>query len=330
MAKGSQIPYNAVMAAVFVFTGENNHALREEKARWVQEFTKKHGEDNMIRLEGKSQTLRSLLDEVSMMPFLAEKRLFVIDGIPKLDKEEVDVLLEQVHPQVIVLFSDPKPDKRLGGVKQLLAKADVKEFAPLKGPKLAEWLTAAALSNGATLDAKARDLLIEFIGEDQELLLGEVQKLALHAGGKPITTEDIELMTIPTDEGVVWKMTDLLSAGRKKDAAAFVKKTLDRGGDAYGLWAILLSFLKNMAAVRLALDSGVASSKEIAEETGVHPFALRSLLPYVQKSKTADINAFLRWAAESDVRLKTGLLRATDEAPEEMRALLDRFVLTCP
>ncbi len=318
------------MAAVFVFTGENHHALKEEKTRWVQEFTRKHGEDNMIRLDGKSQTLRTLLDEVSMMPFLAEKRLFVIDGIPKLDKEEVDVLLEQVHPQVIVLFTDPKPDKRLGGVKQLLSKADVKEFAPLKGSLLAQWVTDAARSNGATLDPKARDLLIEFVGEDQEMLLREVEKLALHAGGKPITKEDVENMTIPTDEGVVWKMTDLLSAGRKKDAAAFVRKTLDRGGDAYGLWAILLSFLKNTAAVRIALDSGIVSSKEIAEETGVHPFALRSLLPYVQKCSASDVNTFVRWAAESDVRLKTGLLRATDEAPEEMRALLDRFVMTCP
>jgi len=326
----AKLLYHARMAAVFVFTGENHHALKEEKARWVQEFTKKHGEDNMIRLDGKSQSLRTLLDEVSMMPFLAEKRLFVIDGIPKLDKEEVEVLLEQIHPQVIVLFTDPKPDKRLGGVKQLLAKAEVKEFAPLKGSMLAQWVSDAARLNNATLDPKARDLLIEFVGEDQEMLLREVEKLALHAGGKPVTKEDVDNMTIPTDEGVVWKMTDLLSAGRKKDAAAFVKKTLDRGGDAYGLWAILLSFLKNTAAVRIALDSGVVSSKEIAEETGVHPFALRSLLPYVQKCKASDINAFVRWAAESDIRLKTGLLRATDEAPEEIRALLDRFVLTCP
>lgn len=320
----------AAMAAVFVFTGENIHALKEERSRWTQEFVKKHGEDNMIRLEGKSQTLRTLLDEVSMMPFLAEKRLFVIDGIPKLDKEEVDVLLEQVHPQVIVLFSDPKPDKRLGGVKQLLAKADVKEFAPLKGPKLSEWVSAFAKANGAVIEPAARDMLIEYVGEDQELLSREVEKLALHAQGKPVTAYDVETMTIPTDEGVVWKMTDLLSAGRKKEAAAFVRKTLDRGGDAYGLWAILLSFLKNAAAARIALDSGVMSSKEIAEETGIHPFALRSLLPYVQKCKTSDLRSFVRWAAESDVRLKTGQLRATDEAPEELRTLLDRFVLTCP
>lgn len=318
------------MAAVFVFTGENHFALREAKTRWIQEFIKKHGEDNLIRLEGKSQTLRTLLDEVSMMPFLAERRLFAIDGFPKLDKEEVDVLLEQIHPQVIVLFSDPKPDKRLGGTKQLLAKAEVKEFAPLKGPKLADWVVSVAKENGATMEAAARDLLIEFVGEDQEMLAREVEKLAIHAGSRPIARDDVELMTIPTDEGVVWKMTDLLTAGRKKEAAAFVRKTLDRGGDAYGLWAILLSFVKNAAAVRLAVDSGVTSSSQIAEETGIHPFALRSLLPYAQKTKTSDVHAFVRWAAESDIALKTGQLRATDEAPEEIRALLDRFVLACP
>jgi len=318
------------MAAAFVFTGENQYALFEEKKRWIQEFVKKHGEDNMIRLEGKSQTLRTLLDEVAMMPFLAERRLFVIDGIPKISKEEVDLLLEQIHPQVIVLFVDPKPDKRLAGVKQLLAKAEAKEFAPMKGPKLAEWVSSVAKAHGAVLEPAARDQLVEFVGEDQELLLHELEKLALFARGKSITKADVERMTIPSDEGVIWKMTDLLGAGKKKEASAFAAKMLERGGDAYGLWAILLSFLKNVASVRVALDGGVSSSKEIAEETGVHPFALRSLLPYVQKTKTSDLRTFLRWATESDIRLKTGQLRATDEAPEEIRALIDRFLLTCP
>lgn len=318
------------MAAAFVFTGENQYALLEEKRRWIQEFVKKHGEDNMVRLEGKSQTLGSLLDEVAMMPFLAERRLFVIDGIPKLSKEEVDALLSQIHPQVIVLFVELKPDKRLAGVKQLLAKADVKEFEAVKGARLSEWLGATAKEQGTSLEPAARDLLLEYVGEDQELLLHEIEKLSLLAHGRAIVKNDVERMTIPSDEGVVWKMTDLLAAGKKKEAAAFASKVLERGGDAYGLWAILLSFLKNTAAVRIALDSGVMSAKEIAEETGVHPFALRSLLPYVQKTKSADVRAFLRWATDADIRLKTGQLRATDEAPEELRALIDRLLLSCP
>lgn len=318
------------MAAPFLFVGENLHALREEKRRWIQEFVKKHGEENMSRLEGKSLTLPLLLDEVAMMPFLAERRLFVIEGIPKFSKEEVDALLAQIHPQVIVLFADPKPDKRLAGTKQLLATCEVKEFPPLKGAKLAEWLMSAAKREGAQLDAGARDLLLEFIGEDQESLQTEVEKLAMFAAGRTVTRADIERMTIPSDEGIVWKMTDLLSAGKKKDAALFVRRMLDRGGDAYGLWAILLSFLKNVVSVRIAIESHVTSSQEIAEETGVHPFALRSLQPYAQRAKIGELHSFLRWAVESDIRLKTGQYRASDEAPEEIQALIDRFVMSCP
>lgn len=318
------------MAAPFFFTGENLHALREEKRRWIQEFVKKHGDENMSRLEGKNMTLGSLLDEVSMMPFLAERRLFVIEGVPKLSKEEVDALLAQIHPQVIVLFSDTKPDKRLAGTKQLLAKCEVKEFEPLKGARLADWVTDAAKKEGAQIEREARDALLEFLGEDQEALQTEIEKLAMFANGRSVTKADVERMTIPSDEGVVWKMTDLLSAGRKKDAAAFTRKMLERGGDAYGLWAILLSFLKNIVSVRMALDAGVVSSKEIAEETGVHPFALRSLQSYAQKIRRQELASFLRWAVESDIRLKTGQYRATDESPEELQALIDRFILTCP
>ncbi len=318
------------MAAVFVFTGENRYALQEAKTRWIQEFVKKHGSDNLLRLEGKPLTLRSLLDEVAVMPFLSERRLFIIDGIPKLSKEDVDVLLEQVHPQVIVVFADPKPDKRLTGVKQLLAKVEVKEYPPLKGPKLSQWIAEQSKTMNAGLDLKAQALLLEMVGEDQEALLHEIEKMALFSGGSALSSDDVDRMVIPTDEGVIWKVTDLISAGKKKEAATFVRKMLERGGDAYGLWAILLSFLKNTVAVRIALDGGLSSPQEIAEETGVHPFALRSLLPFAKKIKMTELRRFLQWATKSDVQLKTGQLRSTDEAPEELRALLDRFLLTCP
>ena len=70
--------------------------------------------------------------------------------------------------------------------------------------------------------------------------------------------------------------------------------------------------------------------KDIAEKTGVHPFALRSLQPYAQRMKSVDLRQFLDWAVAADRDLKTGGYRATDEAPEELQALIDGFILKSP
>ena len=311
-------------------TGENLYALRTEKRRWIDEFAKRHGADNIVRLEGKGMTIRELLDEVGVMPFLSEKRLVIVDGVPKSTKEEIQALEAAIHPATVLLFVDPSPDKRLGGVKQLIAVANAKTFPALKGPKLAQWLASEAQRLGTSFGPGAAEALVEQLGDDQESLSTELEKLAIAVGERAITVDDIDLHTIPTDEGVVWTMTDLISAGKKKEALRYARRLLDRGSDAYGLWAILLSMLKNVLLVRAAIDDGLTQGRDIAERTGVHPFALRSMQPYAARCTLADLSASVAWATEADVRLKTGGYRASDESPQELHALIERFLANMP
>lgn len=327
--KGVVPTYNRGVTSITVLTGENLYTLRMEKKRWIDEFAKKFGDDTIVRVDGKGLSIRDLLDEVGVMPFLAERRLVVVDGVPKSTKEEIQSLEAAIHPATVLLVADPSPDKRLGGVKRLLETATVKTFLPVRGPKLLQWLASEAASLGASLASGAAEALVERVGEDQNALATEVAKLASAIAGRPVTAADVDEHTIPTDEGVVWTMTDLVSAGRKTEALAYARRLMQRGSDAYGLWAILLSMLKNVVAVRAALDDGL-SGKEIAERTGVHPFALRSVQPYASRCSAADLAAAVSWAVEADVRLKTGGYRATDESPQELQALIERLLFAMP
>lgn len=322
--------YTHCMKQLHLFLGENSHMLREEKKRWISEFVKRHGQDNLVRLDAQGLSIRALLDEVSVLPFLAERRLVVIDGIPTCSREEIEALSNQMHPQVIVLFCLTKIDKRLSGSKELLERADVKEFSLLKGKQLFLWLKGHLQERAIAIQSDAQELLLDLLGNDQDLLTQEIDKLSLLAAGRSITRADVEEMTIPSDEGVVWHMTDLLCSGAKTEAARAAKRMMERGSDPYGLWAILLSHLKNVVLVHAARAAGSSGAKDIAEKTGVNVFALRSLLPYVTRLQAARLRAFLSWAVRSEKDLKTGALRATDESPQEIQCLIDQFILTGP
>lgn len=318
------------MAQIYLFTGENSFQLREEKRRWIEEFVKKHGPDNVVRLDGQRLTVRDLLDEISTAPFIALKRLVVVEGVPKSTKEEIQMLSGQIHPDTILLFADPKVDKRTGGAKELLATAEVKQFAPLKGQMLSQWMTEYAAKRGGSIGSDARDLLIEIAGEDQEMLAGEIEKLLLASPGKSVDKSLVEEMAVPSAEGVVWRLTDLIAMGRREDALRYARRLTVRGGDAYGLWALLLSMLKNLLLVHALSAEGERDVKRIAEQTGVHFFAVRAILQHAQRAKRESLTKFTDWAAESDIALKTGTYRATEEAPQELLALIDRFILACP
>ncbi len=318
------------MTSITLMTGENQYALYGEKRRWIEEFSKKHGPDNIVRLDGKGLTIRELLDEVGVMPFLSEKRLVIVDSVPKATKEEMQALEQSIHPATVLLFVDPAPDKRLGGVKHLATIAATKAFLPVKGLKLLQWIAIEAQRLGMAMKRGAAETIVERLGDDQGAIATEMEKLSVAVGSKPLTAEDVDVHTIPTDEGVVWTMTDLISAGKKKEAMAYTRRLLERGSDAYGLWAILLSMLKNVVLVRAAVDDRMSSPKEIADRTGVHPFALRSLQSYASSCSKADLTSAVAWAVESDVQLKTGGYRATDEAPQELHALIQTLLVRMP
>ncbi len=318
------------MATIYLFTGENTYAVREEKMRWIGQFRKKHGEENLIRLEGKGLDMRLLLDEISAAPFLAESRLVIVDGVPKCTKEDIDMLERVIHPKTVLLFADASPDKRLAGTKALLKSAEVKEFKALQPAALRQWAEALTREAGSSLEQGAFETLLELVGKDQDMLAEEVKKLSLLAAPKPVTRDLAEEMGVPSDEGVVWRMTDLLSAGNRLEAARFAKTSIARGGDAYGMWAILLNSLKNLVAVSAAVQAGETDPTAIASKTGVHPFALRSMLPYARRTDAAKLRVFLDRIVEDDIALKTGTYKATDESPEEIVSLIDRFILTSP
>lgn len=315
------------MSQIFLFTGENSFTLREEVRRWIGSFRDKHGEENLMRITARNLTARALFDEVAVAPFIAENRLVIVEGIPSLSKEEVLLLANEMHPQVVILFIEPKPDKRLSATKELLKLADVKEFNSVAGAGLKAWMKEFLKQRQAQIEPDACDALLEMVGTDQGMLAEELKKLALFAHDRPIRSADAFHMVIPTGEQVVWHLMDLLGAGKKEEALCYARDLLDRGESPHGLWSRLLWMVNNLVLVSAALADGQTNPQSIAKNTGVNFMSVRSLLPLARQLDPKRLQEFVDDVAESDVGLKTGAYRATGEAPQELTALIDRLIL---
>lgn len=322
----------------FFFAGENSYALLHEVQRWKQSFIQKHGPENFLTFPGPGQTVSSLMDAVATMPFIAEKRLVLCEGVPKIDKEGLAEVLEALHPQVVFVVYDTKIDKRLSIVKELFDKAEVKQFDALPPAKLSAWIREYTASRGATIDADAERELLAIVGADQWMLQGELDKLAVYAGGHSamssgsngaITAAHVDLLCLPSGSQVVWQLTDLIGGRKSLQALRFFRRRLDRGEDAYGMWAILLNMIKNIGAVRMCLDAGINDERRISKASGANFFAVRGLLPLARSLDRERAKRLVDWAAAADVGLKTGEFKYTAERPEEVIALAERAILAC-
>jgi len=320
--------YSGNMASsLYYFTGGNAYAVREEKRKWLRQFEEKHGTENLLVLQAADVTYRTLLDEVSVAPFIAEKRLLFVDGTPSLAKEEVERLLGTIHPHCILVIADAAPDKRLAAVKALLKAAEVKEFPLLTGRALLQWMARFAQSHETSFAAGAAEELVSVVGENQDALAQEIAKLAHFAGRRSITARDIETLSVPSGEQEVWKLTNLLGEGKGEEALRYARTLLDHGEDPFSLWNILLWMLRTLVTVTAAVQAGERNPARIASTYKVPFPSARNLLRLAQSVPLSSVQSLLLWATDAEKALKTGGLKATKEAPEELLAVVDAFIL---
>lgn len=313
--------------SAFLFTGANTFTLRSELLRWKKAFTQKYGEHNLSEYRGRDLTLSPLLDAVSSMPFLAEKRLVIVEGVPKVDRDEFLSVLQEMNEGTILAIIEPTLDKRLGLSKTLLDVCEIKSFEALSPRELRSWAQAYVQSLGSSMTQDTLQLLIDVLGDDQWVLQSELQKLCVFAGDRPITAHDIDLLAVPSGSQVVWTFTDLIGRGKQIDALRFLQRRLDRGEDAYGFWVILLNLVKNLVLVCSAVSEGLADERSIASATGLHFLAVRGLLPLARTVRQEKLQALLSMAVQTDISLKTGGLHATADHPHEIIAATEQLIL---
>lgn len=317
------------LPSLFFFIGPNAFALRQERMRWKAQFIAKHGEENVVSLEGRTLSFRSLLDEIAVGPFIADKRLVMIDGVPKFEKEQVESLPNQIHSQCILSVWDAAPDKRLSGVKALMKVATCKDFPSLSGKPLVDWVRFWATSHGKNIDAAAIMLLLEVVGDDQNALSMEIEKLCAYVSGDVITVDAVRQIAVPSGEREVWHLTNLIAAGKGADAVTYADALLLRGEDTFALWNILLWMLRSLVSVTAAVEGGERNPAGIASQAGVPFPTAKTLLPFASRLGRSECKKMLDFAVDADIALKTGGFRATADSMQELHALITAFILRC-
>lgn len=323
------ICYSEFVNQIFLFTGEGTFVLREERRKWQDAFRQKHGAENLLHLDAAKLTYRALLDEVSVMPFLAEKRLVIVEGIPRFEKEEMEALPQHMHPSSLLVFSEPKPDKRLGSVKVLQKIATVKEFTAPAGAGLRQWIRQYAQSLGSSMDDRAAEALLHVSGDDQQMLSLEIQKLATAASGKPITVELVSSLAVRSGEQEIWHLSSLIAKGDAAGALTYVRSLAELGEDPYSLWNVLLWMIRMFVMVHASAMDGERNPAKVASAAEVPFPTARTLLPLAQSADPRRVAELVRWTTAADIHLKTGGYRVTSEAPQELFALIDECVWRC-
>ena len=313
----------AALKPAYLVHGDDHGRIAERRARLRALAEQASGVAGLEVLEGDAATPQAAAAALCAMTLSTDQRFIVVDGAERWKDSELDELeqtLGAMPPATTIAFfarEDGKakaPPRLHEAVRR--AGGDVAAESTVKPWELPKWVAARARELGLEPDAGAAKALVARVGERQQRLLRELEKLALSLGpGTSLTSEHLDELAAASAERKSWSLADALVA---RDGAAATRIYLELRERGERLTGLLFQMARR---VREALD--VAERLEAGESAAAVRRGLR-MPPKAAERFVADVQRTdrdaLRRAMEhlADLELDSRQLR---DGPADTAAL---------
>jgi DNA polymerase-3 subunit delta len=237
---------------IYAISGDDAFLRDEVRKGIIASALGDRGDDLAVcRFAGEQARLADVLDEVRTLPFLAKRRVAIVEGAdPFVTAHRKELEAYADHPSttgVLVLSVKTWP-----GTTKLAKLVDRVGLAvECKTPderELPVWLIRMAkAAGGIKLEDDAARLLVELIGPEVGILAMEVEKLAVYVGErKVIRRDDVARMVGAGRVETIWRTLDAAAAGKTDEALADLDRLIASGEHPVGLLAAITAPLRKL------------------------------------------------------------------------------------
>jgi DNA polymerase-3 subunit delta len=294
---------------VTTLSGGNSLLLHERLNQLVAAFVEQYGDFGLERFDAAESEYAKLAESVQAMPFLADKRLVVIES-PSANKnltEKIDTFLDSVNDQTELILVEAKFDKRGVLYKTLKKRTEFQEFNELDENSLARWAVAYAKAEQGSVSSSDARYLVQRVGNDQLRMKNEIDKLVAY---NPVITRDtINLLTDETRQSTVFNLLDAAFAGNMTQALQLYAEQRRQKVEPQAILAMIAWQLHVLALIKTAGDRSV---DVIAKEAKLNPFVVRKSQAVAQRLSLSELKGLVRRTLTLDIRLKRQAIDADD------------------
>ena len=318
---------------IYFFYGEEQLLQQRAMKAMEQQLLPEGLEDfNKDVLSGADVTPKQIAEMAMNLPFMAERRLLIIQpplpflSIPKSDKNGQASLqylidyLEQPNPQCCLIFCGDGALAKTGTLnKKLQEKAVQVEFAPLKGKVLEKWIEEYVAAAGRRIDRQALEYLSAINSFDLQIMEQELQKLLLYREEEPvITLQHVQEIVTRTVEASIFALSDSIGNKNGREALRILKDMFYLGESPFKLIGFLVRHFRNLLLVKDYRSQGY-DENQIKEKTKLHPFVIKKSVRQAERFSIQQLTAAMERLLLIEVELKS-----TTSSGEE---LLEQFVI---
>lgn len=253
-------------ATLYFFYGEElfllNHYLEQLKKTVLDALTESF---NYHRFTAETFALRDFADAVENLPMMAERTMVHVDDVDlfKLGedgREKMAEILSDIPEYCTVVFTYEtvafKADKRYKKLWDAVSAGQLVEFTRQSQRDLVNWIQRHFAAQRKQIAPELCAYLIDITDGTMTSLSGEIKKIVAYSGAEHICKADIDAVTEPVLDAVVYQMTDALAAGDYGAALQILQKLLKMQEEPIQILGAIGGHFRRLSTARTLLDHG--------------------------------------------------------------------------
>ncbi len=282
----------AAFEPAYLIHGTDQGRVTERRAGLTTIAEAEAGAGGIEHFDGASDSPAEIAAALNTMTFALGRRFLIVASCERWKegdvKEHLTPALATLADETTIAFfacEDGRaqaPEALHKAVKA--AGGKIADEALLKPKQLPPWTIKQAALLSLTLDGAGAQALIAQVGERQQRLLRELEKLALEYGpGAPIGVEEVAQSAANSSELVVWTLIDAIVARDSVSAVRIFLRLRDQREDAGRLVVAIVRRVRELLATAERLEAGMSESQATAGVVA-NQYAARRILTEARRA----------------------------------------------
>lgn len=293
---------------IYLLYGEEAYLRRQYRDKLKTALVNGDDTMNYNYYEGKAVDVGEIIDLAETLPFLADKRVIIIEnsGLFKHGGEQLAEYLKEPCETTFFVLVEPEIDKRSKLFKALTAKGRAVEFKAQDEGVLKRWILGTLNKENKKITERDLSLFLEKTGTDMENISKELEKLVCFCMDKEVITgKDIEEICTRQINNQIFDMMDAIAGKRQKEAMELYYDLLTLKEPPMRILFLLARQFNLLLQVRELKQKGYPT-KTIGENVGLPGFIAGKYVNQAAKFSTQYLRNAVTDCVETEEAVKTG------------------------
>jgi len=315
---------------VYVLHGDDLQAIKTQ----IKYFSSNLGdgdlaEMNTTRLDGKTASLNELQSAALALPFLTTRRLVIMEDAlrpysgreKQKERKEFLALLESLPQTTALVLIIPDSRKYQKGewevlhntnwfvkwVRQVSPRAMIVDCALPTDDAMAGWISTKVSEQGGKFTPGAARLLAEYLGNNTQAAVLEIEKLLTYTNNeRPVDEDDVRRLSIQDYQSDIFNFVDALGTRDGKAALEMLHLLLEEM-DFYQLFGMIVRQFRLILLTKEILDDG-GNITDVEKILKLHPYVAKKVTAQSHSFDLPGLEAVYYRLQKIDLDQKTGVM----------------------